>query len=431
MQARVLARVGHDQRRGRCDDLAAEGVRQRRLAGARHLLGQPHRAHEHLAFVVDQRDQRHRHLEQARGRAREAVEGRSGRPSISSAPARAQLTAEARPLHRASTYPLSIHRLDLLGVLRRDRLALELHRRRQLVAAGQPSRPRTIVNFLICSTRDELRVGGVDARLRPPRAPPSLGGQLVQRRALDARAAPPRRARSRRRARSAPCCSGRPSPITQAWPISGLGGLQRRLDVRRRHVLAGRVDDQLLLAVDDPAGSRPRRSRRCRRCAASRRRRSPRRSARAGCGSRVITTSAAHQHLAVVGELELDARRRRPDRADLDLARAGCSVPAPQVSDMPHSSASGMPIAWKNSSTSRGVGAAPTLTASTSSRPSMRAQAGEQLCVGLGDASAASSSGTGSPACSSSTLRGRGLEPARGCARVARAAGRASPPARP
>src|SRR5436305_1221846 len=35
-------------------------------------------------------------------------------------------------------------------------------------------------------------------------------------------------------------------------------------------------------------------------------------------------------------------------------------VPAPQVSDFPHSSANSMPRAWKNSSTSTGVGAAPT-----------------------------------------------------------------------
>ena len=37
---------------------------------------------------------------------------------------------------------------------------------------------------------------------------------------------------------------------------------------------------------------------------------------------------------------------------------------------MPHSSASGTPIAWKNSITSRGVGAAPTFTDSTASSPS-------------------------------------------------------------
>ena len=34
----------------------------------------------------------------------------------------------------------------------------------------------------------------------------------------------------------------------------------------------------------------------------------------------------------------------------------------PQVSDMPQSSPIGIPIAWKNSSTSTGVGAAPTFT---------------------------------------------------------------------
>ena len=50
---------------------------------------------------------------------------------------------------------------------------------------------------------------------------------------------------------------------------------------------------------------------------------------------------------------------------------------------MPQSSPTGMPIAWKNSSTSSGVGAAPTLTATTSSRPSCVAQLGEHLLVGL------------------------------------------------
>ncbi len=37
---------------------------------------------------------------------------------------------------------------------------------------------------------------------------------------------------------------------------------------------------------------------------------------------------------------------------------------------MPHSSASGIPMAWKNLITSGGVGAAPTLTESTLSSPS-------------------------------------------------------------
>ena len=55
---------------------------------------------------------------------------------------------------------------------------------------------------------------------------------------------------------------------------------------------------------------------------------------------------------------------------------------APQVSDIPQSSPTGIPIAWKNSSTSTGVGAAPTLTATASSSPSVRAQVREHRLVG-------------------------------------------------
>ena len=52
------------------------------------------------------------------------------------------------------------------------------------------------------------------------------------------------------------------------------------------------------------------------------------------------------------------------------ILSGGFTVPAPQVSDMPHSSASGMPMAWKNLITSGGVGAAPTFTDSMASKPS-------------------------------------------------------------
>ena len=62
----------------------------------------------------------------------------------------------------------------------------------------------------------------------------------------------------------------------------------------------------------------------------------------------------------------------------------GLTAPTPLVSDIPHSSASGMPIAWKNTSTSRGVGAAPALTAIASSRPSIARRPGEQLLLALG-----------------------------------------------
>src|SRR6266508_2695852 len=40
------------------------------------------------------------------------------------------------------------------------------------------------------------------------------------------------------------------------------------------------------------------------------------------------------------------------------IRSGGLMVPSPQVSDMPQSSPIGIPIAWKNSSTSSGVGAA-------------------------------------------------------------------------
>src|SRR5438270_10535797 len=45
------------------------------------------------------------------------------------------------PARRLAAAPLAlrrVHRVDLLRVLLRDRLALELHRRRELVAARQP-----------------------------------------------------------------------------------------------------------------------------------------------------------------------------------------------------------------------------------------------------------------------------------------------------
>ena len=60
-------------------------------------------------------------------------------------------------------------------------------------------------------------------------------------------------------------------------------------------------------------------------------------------------------------------------------------------------------MAWKNTSTSRGVGAAPTLTAAISSRPSI-ARRPENISASAFATAAASSSGTGSPACSSSTF---------------------------
>ncbi len=85
------------------------------------------------------------------------------------------------------------------------------------------------------------------------------------------------------------------------------------------------------------------------------------------------------------------------------IRSGGLTQPAPHVSDIPHSSASGMPIAWKNSSTSSGVGAAPTLTARTSSKPSILRRPAK-ICSSAAATSAASSAGTCSPRCSRRTF---------------------------
>ncbi len=77
----------------------------------------------------------------------------------------------------------------------------------------------------------------------------------------------------------------------------------------------------------------------------------------------------------------------------------GLTAPIPQVSDMPHSSAISMPIAWKNSSTSTGVGAAPTLTVTTSSSPSI-VRRPENISLSALATVSARSAGTSSPACS-------------------------------
>ena len=81
----------------------------------------------------------------------------------------------------------------------------------------------------------------------------------------------------------------------------------------------------------------------------------------------------------------------------------GLQVATPQVSDIPQSSPILIPIAWKYSSTSTGVGAAPTFTATASSRPSCLRSA-ENICSSALATAAASSSGTSSPACSRRTF---------------------------
>ena len=113
---------------------------------------------------------------------------------------------------------------------------------------------------------------------------------------------------------------GRPSPIGDRLADQRVRGLHLRLDVGRRHVLAGRVDDDLLLAVDDlqvavlveladVAGVEPA-------VVVDRLR---------GLVGLVAVALHDHgradQHLAVLRQLDLHARRGRTDGADLDLVR--------------------------------------------------------------------------------------------------------------
>ena len=181
--------------------------------------------------------------------------------------------------------------------------------------------PSTIVNFLICSTRASLVLAAstpscTAARISSLRASASSDG------VLDAVLGRPGGREvgvedDQRRVVGA--------PVADAGRLADerARGLERGLDVGRRHVLAGGVDDDLLLAVDDlqvavlveladVAGAQE-----------------------AVLGHRLggllrLVAVAEHHHvaadeqLAVVGQLHLDAGRRRPDGADLDpLGRVG------------------------------------------------------------------------------------------------------------
>ncbi len=144
---------------------------------------------------------------------------------------------------------LPVEVLDLGRVLFGDRLAPQLHRRGQLVAAGRPVtvQHREALDLLDAA---QMRVGTLDA-----------GRYLVERGGLSCDR------RDRPVGQPVPCRErgarvrvqhdqrdvvGPAVADHDRLPDQGAGRLQVLLNIGRRHVLAGRVDDQLLLAVDDP-----------------------------------------------------------------------------------------------------------------------------------------------------------------------------------
>ena len=151
-----------------------------------------------------------------------------------------------------------------------------------------------------------------------------------------------------------------------AWPISGERGLERRLDVRGRHVLAGRVDDELLLAVDDLAGSRPSSNSPMSPVCSQ-----PSASIASAVLLGLVAVAAHHdvaadQHLAVLGELDLDARAPAGPTVPILIRSGGLRCRAPQVSrHAPQLGERQRRSRGRTRAPRRGVGAAPTLTAAT------------------------------------------------------------------
>src|ERR671914_1470250 len=227
-------------------------------------------------------------------------------PAVSRQATRPSAASTGGPGRRAISRPattLAVERLDLLRVLLVDRLALQLHRGGQLVAAGLPflAQERELLDLLDAG---ELLVGRVHAALDL-----GLDGLLAVL-LHEAR----RHVRVQRDQRDV---VGLPVPYRDRLADQRARRLHLRLDVRGRHVLAPRVDDQLLLAVDDlqvavlvefahvarvePAVVVHR---------------------LAGLVGLVAVAGhdelAADQHLAVVRKPDLGARGRRADRPDLD-----------------------------------------------------------------------------------------------------------------
>jgi hypothetical protein len=109
--------------------------------------------------------------------------------------------------------------LDRRAVLLRDRLALELHRRRQLVAARQPVVAEQLVALDLLDAREGV---GSSTRARPPRAPAARASTNVG--VLDPGWRPTRAPGS---STSSATLYGRASPMQIACPDQRARGLER------------------------------------------------------------------------------------------------------------------------------------------------------------------------------------------------------------
>ena len=88
---------------------------------------------------------------------------------------------------------------------------------------------------------------------------------------------------------------------------------------------------------------------------------------------------AADQHLAVVGELDLDARRRRADGAELDPVGRVARCRARRSPTSPELATRGCRCAWKNSSTSTRRRRGADVDGERLVEPEHRAQHGENI----------------------------------------------------
>src|SRR5215218_4428254 len=220
---------------------------------------------------------------------------------------------------RAPSCPrlLRVQLLDLGGVLLGDRLSLELHGGSQLVPAGLPVRGEEL-ELLDLLHPGEVLVARLDLPLDPFDHLVVLG-EVLDRGVLEAQLL--------RKPRDSVGIERHEGDVVRALVPDGYrlsdqraGRLEFGLDVGGRHVLARRVDDQLLLAVNDLEVA----------VLVEVADVAAHEEAVLGeglLGLLRLIPIARHdagpldEHLAVPGQLDVDPRRGRPDRADLDPLR--------------------------------------------------------------------------------------------------------------